>query len=48
MRKRVHRRRGAIIAGIPMVDHVDITQIKTGDWVAINGASVTWQGVVKT
>ena len=38
---------GAIIAGIPMVDHVDITQIKTGDWVAIDGASVTWQGVVK-
>ena len=33
---------GAIIADIPMVDHVDITQIKTGDWVAIDGASVTW------
>ena len=38
---------GAIIAGIPMVDHVDITQIKTGDWVTVDGASVTWQGVVK-
>ena len=33
---------GAIIAGVPMVDHVDITQIKTGDRVAIDGASVTW------
>ena len=38
---------GAIIAGIPMVDHIDVTQIKTGDRVAIDGASVTWQGVVK-
>ena len=38
---------GAIIAGVPMVDHVDITQIKTGDWVAIDGASVTWQGVAQ-
>jgi len=38
---------GAIIASIPMVDHIDISQIKTGDRVAIDGASVTWQGVVK-
>ena len=38
---------GAIIADIPMVDHVDITQIKTGDRVAIDGASVTWQGVAQ-
>jgi predicted aconitase with swiveling domain len=32
---------GAIIADIPMVDHVDIAQIQTGDRVTINGASVT-------
>lgn len=38
---------GAIIASIPMVDHVDITQIKTGDRVAIDGANVTWQGVAQ-
>ena len=31
---------GAIIADIPMVDHVDITQISTGDTVTINGAAV--------
>jgi len=31
---------GAIMAEIPMVDQVDITQIHTGDWVTIDGASV--------
>ncbi len=31
---------GAIIAGIPMVDQVDITKIQTGDWVRIEGDSV--------
>ena len=28
---------GAIISDIPMVDHVDITQIRTGDQVSIDG-----------
>jgi predicted aconitase with swiveling domain len=32
---------GAIIADIPMVDCVDITQIQTGDRVTLDGASVT-------
>jgi len=32
---------GAIIAGIPMVDQVDIGQIQTGDWVSVDGAVVT-------
>ena len=31
---------GAIISGIPMVDQVDIAQIKTGDSVQIDGACV--------
>ncbi len=31
---------GAIIADIPMVDRVDITQIKTGDTVKIDGEHV--------
>jgi predicted aconitase with swiveling domain len=31
---------GAIIAGIPMVDHVDISQIRTGDTVTIEGETV--------
>ncbi len=31
---------GAIIADIPMVDQVDISQIQTGDRVQIDGASV--------
>lgn len=31
---------GAIIADIPMVDQVDVTQIATGDWVSIDGAKV--------
>lgn len=32
---------GAIMAGIPMVDHVDIVQIRTGDRVRIDGGVVT-------
>ena len=32
---------GAIIADIPMVDGVDVTQIQTGDRVTIDGATVT-------
>jgi predicted aconitase with swiveling domain len=31
---------GAIIAGIPMVDQVDISQIRTGDTVVIDGETV--------
>lgn len=31
---------GAIIADIPMVDQIDITQIETGDWVRVDGDSV--------
>lgn len=31
---------GAIIAGIPMVDQVDITQIESGDWVQVDGDSL--------
>ena len=31
---------GAIIADIPMVDRVNIAQIRTGDWVTIDGESV--------
>jgi hypothetical protein len=32
---------GAIISNIPMVDRVDITRFKTGDWVQIAGEHVT-------
>jgi uncharacterized protein len=32
---------GAILAGIPMVDQVDIAAIRDGDWVTIAGAKVT-------
>jgi predicted aconitase with swiveling domain len=32
---------GAIIGDIPMVDQVDIGQICTGDWVAVDGEQVT-------
>lgn len=32
---------GAIIADIPMVDQIDIAQIKTGDWVRLEGERVT-------
>jgi len=31
---------GAIIAEIPMLDRVDISQIRTGDWVTIDGAMI--------
>lgn len=31
---------GAIIADIPMVDQIDVTQIETGDWVTVDGARV--------
>jgi predicted aconitase with swiveling domain len=31
---------GAIIAQVPMVDHIDISQIDTGDTVTIDGAQV--------
>jgi predicted aconitase with swiveling domain len=32
---------GAIIGEIPMVDLVDITQLRTGDWVRVEGALIT-------
>ncbi len=32
---------GAIIADIPMVDQVDISQIREGDWVAVEDGVVT-------
>ena len=32
---------GAIIGDIPMVDQVDIAQIHTGDWVAVDDEHVT-------
>ncbi len=32
---------GAIIGDIPMVDQVDIAQIHTGDWIAVNDEQVT-------
>jgi hypothetical protein len=32
---------GAIISDIPMVDHVDLAHIHTGDWVTIAGAEVS-------
>jgi len=31
---------GAIMAGIPMVDLVDIARIRTGDWVRVDGDCV--------
>jgi predicted aconitase with swiveling domain len=31
---------GAIIADIPMVDHIDIGQIQAGDWVTLDEAGV--------
>jgi predicted aconitase with swiveling domain len=33
---------GAIIADIPMVDRIDISRIKTGDEITINGEMVEW------
>jgi predicted aconitase with swiveling domain len=35
---------GAIMAGIPMVDLVDISRIETGDWVEILGEEVVIGG----
>jgi predicted aconitase with swiveling domain len=36
---------GAIIAEIPMVDQVDISCIRTGDWVQVHDQQITiWQG----
>lgn len=32
---------GAIIADIPMVDRIDISQIHDGDWVVVDGDRVT-------
>jgi predicted aconitase with swiveling domain len=32
---------GAIISDIPMVDMIDITLIRSGDWVRVDGAQVT-------
>jgi predicted aconitase with swiveling domain len=32
---------GAIISDIPMVDQIDITQIEDGDWVVVDGETVT-------
>ena len=32
---------GAIIGDIPMVDQVDIGEIREGDWVVVDGATVT-------
>jgi len=32
---------GAIISDIPMVDLIDITLIRSGDWVSVDGAQVT-------
>lgn len=31
---------GAIISNIPMVDQIDIDQIRTGDWVRVDGERV--------
>jgi uncharacterized protein len=31
---------GAILAGIPMVDSIDISQIESGDWVSVSGERV--------
>jgi len=35
---------GAIIAGIPMVDQVDISVIEDGNWVEVDGDRVTVRG----
>jgi len=34
---------GAVIAGIPMIDHVETKKIKTGYHVKIDGRSVEWR-----
>lgn len=36
---------GAIIAEIPMVDQVDVSRIRTGDWVQVHdGEIIIWRG----
>jgi predicted aconitase with swiveling domain len=35
---------GAIIGEIPMVDHLDITSFRSGDWVRVEGEHVTVVG----
>ena len=32
---------GAILAGIPMVDQIDIAEIHDGDWVIVEGNTIT-------
>lgn len=36
---------GAIISGIAMVDQIDISQIRSGDWIVIDGEDVTVERV---
>jgi predicted aconitase with swiveling domain len=31
---------GAIISDLPMVDRIDLSEIETGDWVSVDGATV--------
>lgn len=30
---------GAVMAGIPLVDHIDLSLLKNGDWIRINGTT---------
>ena len=39
---------GAIVADLPMVDGIDINQVKTGDYVYLNATEGTLRGVEKT
>lgn len=32
---------GAIISELPMVDHIDLAELQTGDWVTVEGGAVT-------
>jgi predicted aconitase with swiveling domain len=32
---------GAIISDIPMVDHIDISALRSGDWIRVDGGVVT-------
>jgi predicted aconitase with swiveling domain len=32
---------GAIIAGVPMVDQVDVSRVRTGDWVRVQDQEIT-------
>jgi predicted aconitase with swiveling domain len=34
---------GAIISDLPMVDGVDLSRIETGDWVTVDGGTITVQ-----